>query len=44
MKAANILLSDSWEAKLTDFGISRLKVGAVQAVTSFSGTVRPLAL
>jgi serine/threonine-protein kinase CTR1 len=39
MKAANVLLDERWQAKVTDFGISRVKMGAAQALTSFSGTV-----
>jgi tRNA A-37 threonylcarbamoyl transferase component Bud32 len=39
MKAANILLDERLEAKVTDFGISRITSGAQHGLTSFSGTV-----
>jgi serine/threonine protein kinase len=39
LKACNILLDSSWDAKLTDFGVSRFCKGATKALTSFAGTV-----
>jgi serine/threonine protein kinase len=39
LKSMNILVDKGMNAKLTDFGISRAKQSAEQALTSFSGTV-----
>ena len=39
LKSMNILVDKHMHAKLTDFGISRAKQSAQQALTSFSGTV-----
>lgn len=39
LKACNILLDERWDAKLSDFGVSRFCKGATKALTSFAGTV-----